>query len=325
MPQTITILEDWEDRGTDVDDSSIVTRRRSHFAIVMDDTNPPQRVSDFAILNAFSGQTGIVRFSPWVAADGSADPTCRATRIKVHQTSEPTKWEIRLSYSSARASGGGGGGGGGNSPREMREKAAAAHHDGAVPPADPTLRRVVIRYGHQEYEEALEYDEITGQPAWNSARERFVPPIMRPMSFRVITLEKNSLAFDAEFTHQFMNTVNSGTFYGYAAGKVLCKTIDGEIEYGSGISFFKETCIFWVRSKSDVGNTWVWRQLDAGLNELDAAGKPIAIRDAQTAQPISSPRPLDGLGKALAVGAAPVYLDFNRYPRSNFALLGLGG
>jgi len=324
MAQTITILEDWEDRGTDVSDSAIVTRNRSHFAVVTDDVNPPQRVSDMAILNAFSSQTGINRFSPWVGADGLSDPTCRATRIKVHQTSEPIKWEIRLGYSSARASGGGGGGGGGNSPRQQREKAAAAQH-GEIPHADPTQRRLVVRYGHQEYEEALEFDEITGQPAWNSARERFVPPIMRPMSFRVVTLERNELEFDAEFTDQFLNMVNAGTFYRYSAGKVLCKAIDAELNFEGGIPFYEVTYVFWVRQRSIRGGTWVWKQLDAGLNELDANGKPIAIRDAQTSQPVSAPRPLDGLGHALVVGANPVYLDFNRYPQTNFALLGLGG
>lgn len=321
MAQTITILEDWEDRGTVVDDSAIVTRNRSHFALVTDSVNPPQRVSDLAILNAFSQQTGIVRFSPWVGADGSSDPTCRATRIKVHQTSEPIKWEIRLGYSSARA---GGGSSGGNSPRQLREKAVAAQ-DGQVPHADPSQRRLVVRYGHQEYEEALEYDEITGEPVWNSARERFVPPIMRPMTFRVVTLERNELAFDAEFTDQFMNTVNAGTFYGYSAKKVLCKAIDAEPDFEAGISFFKVTYVFWVRPRSIRGGTWVWKQLDAGLNELNAAGKPIAILDAQTSQPVSAPRPLNGRGQALAPLFDPVYLDFNRFPQTNFALMGLGG
>lgn len=323
MAQTITIREGWQDRGTDIDDNAIVTRRRSYFAVVRDDTNNPHRVSDFRIIEAFSAQTGIVRWSAWVGADGESDSTCRCTKLSVHQSDDLGKWEIRVDYTTARASGWSSAGG--MSPRQLREKAAAAHHDGGPPPSDPSQRRMVLRFGHQEYEEALERDAITNAAVCNSARDKFVPPVMRPMSFRVITLERNELAFDSTFTHQFMNTVNAGTFYGYGAKKVLCKAIDAETDFEANIPFFRVTYVFWVRPISDLEDTWVWKQLDAGLNELDANNKPIAIRDQQTSQPVTSPRLLNGAGGALGHGIDPVYLDFNRYPQKNFALLGLGG
>lgn len=329
MAINITILEDWLDRGTDIGEDAIVNRRRSYFALVTDDGGPPQRVSDFQIINAFSQQTGIVRYAPWVGADGQVDPTCRCTRLSVKQTDEAIKWEIRLAYSSARASSPSFGG----SPRAQRERAAMAREGQGgqrQPPADPSQRPLVIRYGHQEYEEVLEYDQIVTiggkpQPVWNSARERFVPPATRSVSFRVITLERNELLFDSAFTHNFMNTVNAGTFYGYTAGKVLCKAIDAESDHESGINFFRVTYVFWVRPKSDHDEGWILKLLDQGLNELDSNGKPIAIRDQQTAQPVSSPRPLNGNGLALNPRDTPVYLGFNCYPQSNFALLGLGG
>ncbi len=307
--------------GTSTDDNALVKYTRTFRGI-----NQDYGVGLVTVRDDFSNSTGIRRFSPYVGPDLVGDPTCLASAIDVHQTDKMIEWIVTVHYSTMRFTARPN-----LSPRQQRERAAMAREhqsSGQQPPADPTERPPVLRIGSQEYEEALLFDAIEttlGQPKpiTNAAGDRFVPPPTVTRSFRTVTLEKNERLFASDFTHGFENTVNEFTWYGYAPKTVLCKVITADADFEGRWDFWRVTYLFWIRK-----DTWILKLLNEGPNYYTApvpdGGKLTRFKDETTSGGLGSVRPLAADGTALAQGAAPVWLEFNRYALRNFALLGLG-
>lgn len=313
------------DRGTAINESALVNRTRSWRVVVDSATH-----DDYEIIEEFSRETGIVRGSPWSSIRGSTDPTCRAVALDAKQDFEAFTWIVTVQYTSGRA----GSGGGTADPRQQRERAAMARNNaetGQPPSQDPVGRPMVIRWGSQEYQEALTTDVLDTRTVMNSALQPYVPVPMRTLSYRTLTIEKNLAwtVWNARTTWDYENTVNDATFYGFPTKSVLCKSITADSDLESAVPFWRATYVFWMRTPN-----WMLRIADMGVNELKPAlvggillpKQLVAIRTRNGAQ-VSSPVPLDGLGQKLANPDQfnTVYFTYNQFLTAHFQDLGLGG
>jgi hypothetical protein len=326
-----TFTEIWDGRGAKVDDSAQVRRVRQWRGI-----NQTITTSDKTVIDDFTAATGIRRWTTWVGADGATDPSIWAVNILAEQQEEPIEWRVRVEYSNERTGGAGGfgggaGGGGGGSPRQQREKAAMARQGielGEQPQENPTLRPPVVRWGDQEYEEALEYDMQDGRAITNSAKERFIPPPTRTLSFLTLTIERNEplQRFDPRDRQRFKNRVNANEFYRFPAHSVLCKSITADLAVESRIVFWVVSYTFWIKYEELPDgrvNDWRLEVIDKGYNEL-AGGKLMGIFESRGGVQVPVERWLNGAGLVQPTDLGPIYLPkFSRYPLVDFTPLGL--
>lgn len=305
------------EEDTSIDDAALVRR-----TLTWRGMNTSAQVSDVTVIDDFSTATGIRRYSIYTGADGRTDPTCRASALTAKRTDNIFEWLVTVPFTSMRATALPR-----LSPRQQRERAAMARENqqsGQQPPADPTERPPVLRIGSQEYEEVMLHDAIElidgePKPVWNAARSRPVPPPTKPRTFRVITLEKNEPLFSEDFTHGFENTVNEKAWRGYAAKTVLCKSITADADFEGRWDFWRVTYVFHVNKEG-----WMYKMLNEGPTYLDANGKITRFRDETTSGGLGEVRPLKLDGTPLEAGGKPVYLEFNRFTKRDFSLLGLG-
>lgn len=305
-----------------VDDSALVKRTRRFRGI-----NQNPQVSGKTIIDEFSAWSSIRRYTPYVGPDLAGDPTCLASALDAEQTDKMVEWLVTVYYSTMRMTSAPN-----LSPRQQRERAAMARdhqQSGQQPPQDPAERPPVLRIGSHEYEEVMLEDAIeeiepgVKKPVWNAVRDRPVPPPTRPKTFRVVTLEKNERFFSSDFTHGFENTVNDAMWYSYAEGTVLCKAITADADFEGRWDFWRVTYLFHVNKDG-----WKYKMLNEGPNYYTAplaeGGKLTRFRDETTSGGLGAVRPLRADGTKLPDDEMPNYLEFNRYPKRNFALLGLG-
>ncbi len=316
----VSVCEIWDDRQTSVDEAALVTRTRT-WRVVVDNVQH----DDLEVVNEFSRVTGINRYVPWVSIRGNVDSTVRASSLTAKQDSDAWTWIVTVQYTSGRA----GSGGGTADPRQQRERAAMARQNaqtGEPPSQNPTGRPLVIRWGSQEYQEALTTDVLDTRTVMNSALQPYVPVPMRTLSYRTLTIERNQLSYDPVATWDYENTVNDARFYGFPEKSVLCKSITADFEFESGISFWRVTYVFWIRYPD-----WMVRIADMGVNELDGVD---ALGNAKYKRIpdrlggfVSSPVPLDGKGRKLANPRQDkiVYTPYNQYLTAHFQDLGIGG
>jgi hypothetical protein len=314
--------------NTDVSDSALVRHTRVWRGIYREGTPavPAVNVSSASAVDAFSTATSIRRFSPYVGVDGRVDTACRASAINAERTDNLIEWIITVPFTTMRLASAPN-----LSPRQQRERAAMARHHGQTgeqPHQNPTQRQPVLRIGSQEYEESIIEDAIeeispgVKKPLWNAARERY-SGLTKPVSLRTVTYERNETLFSSDFTHDFENTVNNATWYGYAPKTVLCKAITADADWEGQWDFWRVTYLFWVRK-----DNWMLKLVNEGTYALAVAGefnKLWLFTDSRTSGGLGSVRPLAADGTALPEGQMPNKLQFNRYPVRDFTLLGLGG
>lgn len=315
------------DRGASISEDALVNRTRV-WRVVTDNVQH----DDYEIIEEFSKETGIRRGSPWSSIRGSTDPTCRAVALDAKQDFEAWTWIVTVNYTSGRA----GSGGGTATPQQQRERAAMARNNaetGQPPSQDPVGRPMVVRWGSQEYQEALTTDVVDGITVMNSALQPYVPVPMRTLSYRTLTIERNELTFNPRTTWDYENTVNDATFYGFRAKSVLCKSIGGELEFEAGVAFARVVYVFWIRYPD-----WMLRIADMGVNELKpvlVGGVllprqlvPIFVRGVRVTNPV----PLNGDGRKIdnpthlpGMPNSVRYTEYNQFLTANFRNLGIGG
>ena len=299
----IVSIKEIGDRGSEIDEAALVTRSRS-FRVVIDS----QTTDDVQVIDEFSETKGIYRYSPWIGSGGSVDLTCRAVSLSATHEFDNWTWIIKVQYSTLRA-----GDGGGFSPRSQRERAEMARQNartGEQPNSDPTLRPPVYTWGSQEYQEALrEALRPNGlfEPVVNSAGMPYVPPPMRTLSIRTLSVERNDLQYDPVDSWRYENKVNSTAFVVHEPGgfihtfpplTVLCKHYVGNNEFESGVSFAKVSILLWMRLDG-----WKVKILDAGRHERkNGVLVPIIGRFGDF---VSDPVPLDGAGLQLPLPLPP--------------------
>lgn len=179
----------------------------------------------------------------------------------------------------------------------------------------PTERDVKVSWDSEESERIADFD-VDGNPVVNAAGDPFDPPVMVDQSRRILTIERNEADFDDQWVDQFVDKVNANTFYGRAAGEVLCKKITASTQFDS------EDGAYWsVRYEFHVNpDGWKSRPLNAGMRQL-VSGVLAPILDKGV--PVSQPVPLDSLGAAQAPDDPAIFLEYDCRGSADFALLGL--
>jgi hypothetical protein len=137
---------------------------------------------------------------------------------------------------------------------------------------NPFLRPPDISWTHDDHQDAvskawrLEVDD-TWTPdqvaVVNSAGGAFANPLMRDRARLVLKYTRNERIFPLGHAQTFQDTINAGTFLGWAVGCVLCKHIDGS---WTAEQVEEVWLRYWRVSYEFVFNrdTWIESILDSG-------------------------------------------------------------
>lgn len=178
------------------------------------------------------------------------------------------------------------------------------------------------RFGYQQTEISVERDalddnkpvaNVNGEPL-NLSRTRTLPTL-------TVTRYETWQNY-APKQMQYMDHVNSDTFLGTSAKKVLCTGIEAEGEYfdsdTGSVLYAHVTYSFLFDAETHIS-----KLLNEGMTERRAAAQiPTAAKD-DFGQPVTGPILLDANGVRIGSNAAPVFLEFNRYPTASFSGLGI--
>ncbi len=151
---------------------------------------------------------------------------------------------------------------------------------------NPLLKPAKIRYGHATTEEPIDQEAVDGpqfiandnKPIVTVAGESFDPPISRPFSDRMITIEKNFATFDVLFSDDYFETVNEDTFLGYPPGRLLCEYVDAEPVEEGDLTYYKVTASFKARKQgraTSPAKTWHRRIRAEGFLVKVAGSNPV--------------------------------------------------
>lgn len=187
-------------------------------------------------------------------------------------------------------------------------------------PKDPTQWIPKVSWGGAQFQKDAPFNDVNGKFLANSAGSPFnpYPPIddSRPQ----LTIVMNSLTYDESWAGTYRDTINESTFWGYGPKCAKCQEISANRIFNKDIGYYWEiTFAFQFNDK-----TWTRKILDSGVQQIDPtdATKLIAIK-TRDGYPTPDPLPLDGSGKALALGGTPVQLEFEDYEAKDFSALGL--
>lgn len=199
---------------------------------------------------------------------------------------------------------------------------------------NPLLDPISVQWGHELVSYPLEaaldpVDRTTVIPVVNSANQEFDPAVVVPYSVRVLTIEKNLSSFNPTFfDFNYVNRVNSNTFYGYGADEVWLESVDANLQYRGTTPYWRARYTFKVSPFE-----WGWRTdvLDQGTYQLKDDKYQRATDE--NGDPVVEPILLDGNGRSLhevnAVRPLPrsasTYLQFWPYYQANFSALNVGG
>lgn len=157
-------------------------------------------------------------------------------------------------------------------------------------------------------------DIISGFAVRNSAGEPFNPPVEVDDSRPVFTIKRNEGGYNLQRAIDYQDSVNSDVFLGIGAGLVKISNISFNRKFHNALEYYEITYEFECRREG-----WYVDILDIGLNEY--------IPPATTLTPIYDtngvPQLLNGQGRRLTPGLAPVFLSYSAYKRRAFGPLGL--
>lgn len=199
---------------------------------------------------------------------------------------------------------------------------------------NPLLDAISIDWGYEiinvPLDEAFDSaDRTSVVPVINSANQEFDPAAVTPYSVRVLTIEKNLSTFDARyFDEQFVNRVNSQTFYGYPPDQVFLEGISATLQYRGVTPYWRARYTF---KMSPFDRGWRLDLLDHGTYQLKN-NKYVRGTDEE-GEPLVEPMALDGNGRLLhevnAVRPLPrsayVYIQYWPFLQANFSALNVGG
>jgi hypothetical protein len=185
---------------------------------------------------------------------------------------------------------------------------------------NPALAPAGISWDGEDYEEIVDRD-VNGVAILNKAKDRPNPALTRPRTRRTLVVEQHYLYTDWDDTviDLVQDHVNANVFYGRAVGTWLCRKITAQLVYHQAGMLVRVRMEFHHREEG-----WHSQPLNDGTRQLvyseaHPAGeyKPILVGG----QPVTDPKPLDAVGTALAVGADPIFLDFEIIPSADFDVL----
>ncbi|HYH67161.1 MAG TPA: hypothetical protein VD866_20865 [Urbifossiella sp.] len=203
---------------------------------------------------------------------------------------------------------------GGVSPPEPVTPAEAA-----AAGENPQSKQPVWKVSFQQTQEPAVKDRNL-DPVWNSARLPFDPPIMVEVSRPIVTVTFNKPSFGLDHAEYIQDAVNSETWRGMEPRTCRLIGVEAQSMQENGVAFWSVSYTLAIKR-----DTWDYRPLDCGFAEWDL-GSPglgiparwVKIVDDYGKEP-TEPVPLNGSGRKLTPGDAPVYLRFRIYREISFA------
>ena len=161
----------------------------------------------------------------------------------------------------------------------------------------------------------VEVDEdVDGKAITNSAGLGFDPPLTREQYDLVLVIERNERRFSEVEAVNYAHAVNDDLFRGHPPG--TCRLVRTAQRI--------ERVYFRVRNEVRIRKKGWWRRVpDRGLRQLSAAGDEFVNIKDKHGHDITTPVPLDGKGRPLAVGAEVIWLDFKVYDQLPFGKFNL--
>lgn len=183
----------------------------------------------------------------------------------------------------------------------------------------PDLRLPSWEFSSNKTTKLFVQDPNTGDPVTNSAGQPFDPPVEVP-EYRTtikVTMFKTIGSDNKANVVAYCGKVNSGAWYGFAPGTVLCT--DYQLT-----SQFEQGGWWWHKSVSFEVNLEGWNPikiLDAGTVYFESMSKPPQPILDKSGNPITSPVPLNGAGMPLMAGQDPVYREYSPYIPVDFSAI----
>lgn len=217
---------------------------------------------------------------------------------------------------------------------EVRCEFASKARDPAQAIEDPLLRPQEVQWEAAKYTKPVDKalarvaatplltpaDTENDVAPMSSSREKFLPPIERDQTRRVITVSRNVVYHDDGLASAYEDTVNSDDVTiksnVYAAGTLKCDSVTGQTVYENGIEYVRQVITLHVSQDG-----WIVDKLDEGYGEI-VSSKFRKITDGNGV-PLSAPVPLDGSGVKLATGGTPVFRRYRIYRKAAFSGLNL--
>ena len=167
------------------------------------------------------------------------------------------------------------------------------------------------------HEDAMEFDK----PIHNSAGERF-PTVTSPVALPVLTITRVEVSFSPDIIMDYVNYVNSAPFWGADTIQALMTGISASPQVIKDLDVWNVTYVI----KFNLHPNWLLRLLDFGHYSLgapddDGVYQKVPFGDAANQQILGN---LDGHGNKLGQDDSPVFMEFNRYPFTDFNDLNLG-
>jgi hypothetical protein len=194
------------------------------------------------------------------------------------------------------------------------------------PTDNPDLEPASFQWDSGDVAVPLEKD-LDNKPVLNAAGQQFDPPVMVSRSRPSLIITRNESTWDGSKALEYVDTVNSSSFYGADKGTVRCVRIQANSSYRKGVSFFVIRYEFSYKSDG-----WQPEPLNAGYYErnTDRAGNFKLQRIQVDGQDTVVPQLLNKDGKAFTddekrrPSFTPVYLKYKGYPIKDFNQLGFG-
>lgn len=173
----------------------------------------------------------------------------------------------------------------------------------------------------EQQEEPLLYDAVTEDAILNSAGEP-LPPISRQIAIPVLTIKRAEASFSGSTILDYVNHVNSGTFWGAPAYTALMADISATQANHEGVGYWEVT--YQIKFNLLVTAGWRARLLDHGTYYWSGAargvGRKVPFGDDAFQQVLGN---LDGNGYRNDT-TTPEFVVYNRYETADFSTLSLG-
>mgnify|MGYP001568739765 CR=1 FL=1 len=151
----------------------------------------------------------------------------------------------------------------------------------------------------------------------NSSEEPF-DPVEVDDSRRVLVIERNELTFDSDLADTYQDVINAFVFARRPPKTAKVSSITARHQFENGIGYWRVIYTIEFRREG-----WDQEYRDEGYSEIDTVAKTRTLILDSTSTPVSKPVPLNGAGKKLDPGAAPVFRKYRLYTMVNFADLRL--
>jgi hypothetical protein len=299
----IAVEEVWNGRMASRDIGNVREYRRT-FRIT---TNNMQDGPFVVGNNNISGLPGL--FTPYSDTEGNVDLGALCQKYTPRNSDDPFTWFIDVDYSSSLTRY--------EAPvsREVSGRTGKAEQAAAgAENLNPLLQPPVIQFSQARYQREIEtwqsqvvYGNTTiaaGTPITNSANDPFDPPAIADYTRLVATYERNEARCPFAAMTIYQDVTNADNFWG--APPFCCKVnVNAQSAFTQGFFYWRVTYTLEFRFDQGAGGFigttigWLKQAIDKGTRQLVNGAQTVIVDP--NGQIVTTPVPLDGTGKALAI------------------------